>query len=276
MKSLQGLLFTSVMLVVSTVGKAQSSETLEGRVYSDNNDVSGTHVLNTTTNRATITDANGFFDIVVRLNDTLVFSAVQYKRKEIVVSESVLESKLLLIPLEEALNELDEVVVTPYNLSGHMASDLKNLEIDPVVTASTLGLPNAHAKRWTQSERLLREASAMSVTGTTSGLGAGGAVSLNPIINGITGRTKMLKKRVKRDRAYSRTERVRAFYVDSLYTTELKIPQDKIDDFLYFCEVDADFQKVVDGHDRLKIWTFMKRKSVVYRKNYEAYEEGED
>jgi len=74
----------------------------------------------------------------------------------------------------------------------------------------------------------------------------------------------MLKNRIKRNETYARTERVREFYVDSLYTTELRIPEEKIDDFLYFCEVDTAFQSIVDTHDRLAIWEFMREKSLVY------------
>ncbi|PKA99308.1 carboxypeptidase-like protein [Flavobacteriaceae bacterium MAR_2009_75] len=229
---------------------------LEGRVYSKDGDVAATHVLNTTTQKATITDINGFFSIVVNLNDTLVFSAVQYKRKEVLVTLSVLESKLLMVPLEEALTELEEVVVMPYNLSGDVNRDLSRLTIEPVVTASTLGLPNAYAVFPSQAERLLNEA--------TTG---GGIIPLNPVLNAITGRTKMLKSRVARNEAYNRTQRVRSFYADSLYVSRFKIPQEKIDDFMYFCEVDPRFQATVDTHDRLKIWEFMRRKSISYRKN---------
>ncbi|MGS0526720.1 hypothetical protein ACU8V7_17705 [Zobellia nedashkovskayae] len=82
----------------------------------------------------------------------------------------------------------------------------------------------------------------------------------------------MLKARVKRNNTYARTQRVREFYADSLYTAELKIPQDKIEVFMYFCEVDAAFQQIVDTHDRIKIWGYMKKKSVVYLKNYEGEE----
>ena len=233
---------------------------LEGRVYSKDGDVAATHVLNTTTKKATITDIDGFFDIAVKLNDTLVFSAVQYKRKEIVISMGILESKFLMIPLEEALTELDEVIVMPYSLSGHIASDLQTLQIEPVVTASTLGLPNAFVVPMGKAERELRAATANPY------------MSLDPLINTITGRKKMLKARVKRNEKYERTQRVREFYVDSLYTVELKIAQDKIDDFLYFCEVDSAFQQIVDTHDRLRIWDFMKRKSVIYRRNHREEE----
>lgn len=230
---------------------------LEGRVYSKDGDVAATHVLNVTTKRATITDLKGFFSIPVKLNDTLVFSAVQFKRKEIVVTASVLESKLLLVPLEDALTELDEVVVMPYNLTGDMTRDMNRLETEPVVTASTLGLPNAYVKVPTKAERELYAATANPI------------MSLDPLINAITGRTKMLKKRVARNKKQERTERVRAFYVDSIFRTDLKIPERMIDDFMYFCEVDTTFQSVVDTHDRLKIWEFMRKKSQVYRENNE-------
>lgn len=250
--------FLLVFLCGSGILTAQSGlqKDLEGRVYSNDGDVAATHVLNTTTQRATITDSNGFFSISVHVNDTLVFSAVQFKKKQIVVTPSIFESKMLSVPLDDALTELDEVVVTPYNLSGDIAKDLMTLEIEPVVTASTLGLPNAYVRVPTKAERELFEA--------TSG---GGLVPITPILNAISGRTKMLKERIARNNLYDRTGRVREYYADSLYQTKLKIPETRIDDFFYFCEVDPVFQSVVDTQDLFKIWDYLEGRSFVYRKN---------
>ena len=232
------------------------SKKIEGKVYSKGGDVTATHVLNTTSKKATITDSNGFFSIMAKLNDTLVFSAVQFKKKMVVVTVNVLESKLLYVPLEEALTQLDEVIVMPYNLSGDMTKDLARMQIEPIVTASTLGLPNAYVIPPTKAERELNEA--------TTG---GGIIPLNPVLNAISGRTKMLKNRIARNEKYERTLRVRAFYADSLYQKEFKIPEDNIANFMYFCEVDPDFQAIVDSHDRFRIWEFMRKKSLVYREN---------
>ena len=242
------------------MGTTLSAQTLftkqiEGKVYSESGDVAATHVLNITSDKASITDIDGFFSITAKLNDTLVFSAIQFKKKTMVVTQSVLESKLLYVPLVDAITELDEVIVMPYNLSGDMTTDLDRMVIDPVVTASTLSLPNAYVKIPTQAERELFAATANPF------------MSFDPLINAITGRTKMLKERIARNKKYQRTQRVRAFYVDSLYRTEFKIPENKIDDFMYFCEVDPDFQTVVDSHDRFKIWEFMRGKSMTYRAN---------
>ncbi|MEB8330585.1 carboxypeptidase-like regulatory domain-containing protein [Flavobacteriaceae bacterium KMM 6897] len=241
---------------VSVGAQSFFSKELEGRVLNESGDVAATHVMNTTTNRATITSVEGFFKIAAHLNDTLVFSAVQFKKKEVVVTQSILQSKSLFITMEDALTELDEVVVRPFYLSGDISKDLESLETEPVVTASTLGLPNAYVIPMTQTERILNEA--------TTG---GGIVPLNPILNGISGRTKMLKKRLEIEEKYARTDRVRAFFLDSLYVQNLKIPITKIDDFMYFCEADIAFSSLVDTHDRLKIWSFFRKKSIVYREN---------
>ncbi|NAS14121.1 carboxypeptidase-like regulatory domain-containing protein [Poritiphilus flavus] len=251
-------LFLLLFLLTSIPALAQNEfrRSLEGSVRHQGKIIQDVHVMNITSNKATITDANGNFSISVRLNDTIRFSAVQYKKKQLVITASILESKGMVVSLEQFVNELDEVVVRPYDLSGDIARDMQNLKTDPVVTASTLGLPNAYARDWTQSERMLNEA--------TTG---GGIVPLNPILNAITGRTKMLKKRLARDEIYARTGRVRNFYVDSLFVQELLIPKEKIEDFMYYCEVDSSFSGVVDTHDRLKIWEFLKKKSTAYRKN---------
>lgn len=240
---------------VFTFAQIGEFKKMEGRVYSDDGDVAATHVLNLTSQRASITDEYGYFSIPVKLYDTLEFSAVQYKKKIIVISTAIFESKLISVGLEDALTELDEVTVTPYNLSGNLLADLPTLDLDPIVTASTLGLPNAYVKIPTKAERELQAATKNPI------------MSVDALLNSISGRTKMLKKRVERNKLYDRTERVREFYADSVYQKQLLIPIDKIDDFLYYCEVDPRFQKVVDTHSELEIWEYLRQKSILYRAN---------
>lgn len=237
------------------------SKNLEGRVFSKDGDVAATHVLNKTTNKATITDIDGFFSIQVHLNDTLLFSAVQFKKKQLIITSEIQHQKVLQVLLEDVVNELDEVTVTPYNLTGNINQDLDIIKTESIVTAHTIGLPNAYARVPSKAERELFEA--------TSG---GGILPLNPILNGISGRTKMLKDRFKRNNLYERTQRVKAFYPDSLFNTKLKVPKENIDDFLYFCEIDPDFQTVVDSYDRLSIWEFLRMKSVAYIANNKSTE----
>ncbi len=238
---------------------AQPTKYLEGRVFSKDGDVAGTHVINSTTQRATITDVNGFFTIQAKLNDTLVFSAVQYRRKLLPVNAAILESRLLNVYLEEGEIKLDEVLVMPYNLSGDLSKDVDSLKVGSIITASSLGLPNADVKPPTQSERKLYTARTWDIKVIS--------VKLDPLINYFSGRTKILNERVAREAAYDNFQNIRNFYVDSLFMHGLLIPQHKIDDFMYYCEVDSAFQTLVDSHNRLKIWEYMRKKSLFYREN---------
>lgn len=234
----------------------QTLKALSGRVIAGDKSVSDVHVMNTTLGRATITNEQGQFEISAHIQDTLYFSAIQFKRKAIVISPEIWEAKWLLVPLEEFVNELDEVVLRPFDLSGDLSRDMGTINTDDVVSATILGLPNPYHRPPTQAERKLFEA--------TTG---GGIVPLNPILNAITGRTRYLKRILKTERQYARTNRVRAFYADSLFVSDLHIPLVHIDDFMYYCEVDPSFNGLVDSRDRLKIWEFLKLKSELYRRN---------
>lgn len=216
----------------------------------------GVTIQNSTARRATITDFDGNFSIQVSEGDTLVFSAIQFKRKVLPVSRALMGSPFLQIPMEEFVNELQEVTVKPFGLSGDIEKDLSGLQLDKDVSAEALGLPNAEVKIITQSERKLYEA--------TTGAGI---VPLNPILNAITGRTRMLKNRIKIDRKYERTLKVQRDFADSIFLAEFKIPKTKMDDFMYFCEVDDEFQRLVSERDQLKIWSYLLDRSKLYRKN---------
>jgi hypothetical protein len=251
------LLFSNCCLV-----NAQRTKDLTGKVTANGEDVTGVVVKNITTENATITNDEGLFEIPVHLNDTLIFLAVQYKNKVLPVASEIFNTDFVTVPLVDFVNELDEVVVSPYNLSGAIDKDIQNLTLEKDVSAEALGLPNSNVKIITQSERKLQEAS----KGMYS-LKAPLAVNINPIINAITGRTKMLKKRVAVDKKYTQTQAAQASFEVIFFTQTLKIPEGNIDDFMYYCEVDTAFQKTIETGDQLKLWEFLRVKSLEYRKN---------
>ncbi|GGG52853.1 hypothetical protein GCM10011414_23120 [Croceivirga lutea] len=246
-----------------TVSFSQQNPTkiVNGRVDAAGEDVTGIAVQNISSEKAAITNFEGKFSIEVAVGDTLVFSAVQLRRKTLPVSKEIYQLSFVIVPMQPFVNELREVVVQPYNLTGNLGTDMQQLNVKPV-TAESLGLPNAEAKIPTQSERQLQEAATGMYT-----LRNPLRVGLNPIINAISGRTKMLKKRVALEKKSAQTLAVQNAIIDSLFLAELKIPKDRINDFMYYCEVDQQFQSLVRLEDELKLWEFLMYKSKLYREN---------
>lgn len=234
----------------------------KGRVVSSAQDLGAISVQNTSRGYATITNNEGFFEIRAQENDSLFFSGVSFKKKIFVVTAAHLSQQLVYVPLEEKIVVLDEVVLMPYNLTGDLTSDANSLGAQKVYTASTLGLPNANVKPLMQSERLLREASMPKFN-----IGMLTAIPFTPLVNAITGRTKMLKKRVARDKRYLLSEQMRTFFPDSLYVQKLGIKEEKIADFFYFCETDDTFLNIAKTENLILIWDFLREKSVLYNEN---------
>jgi len=241
-----------------------STKVLKGKVTANGEDVTGVVVRNINTKNATITDEKGLFEIPVRVNDTLIFLAVQFKNRVLPIASDIFKTSYVTVPLEDFVNELDEVVISPYNLSGTIDKDIQNLKLEKDVSAEALGLPNAEVKIVTQSERKFYDADHGKFFYYYV---VGAAINVNKILNRISGRTKMLKERIEIDKKYAQTQRVEDAFVDSLFIDALKIPTNHFSDFMYFCEVDTAFTSLVITEDQLKVWEFLIKKSKVYRKN---------
>ena len=244
MNKLLWVLFLFPMLVFS-------QKLLSGKVI-NSEEKEWIHVFNKTYNKYTITDHQGEFKIPVRFNDTLVFSAIQFKLKEIVVSKEIINNMLLSVLLEEQVNELDAVYIKP-NLSGDLLADAKRIKTTNVVTAKTLGLPNSHVIPPTQSERKL-------YTATHTG---GGIIPVETIINAISGRTKMLKNLVKLEQK-TVVEDVVYEGFNQIMLDDFKIPEDKLFDFLYYASADELFTQIVKTNSNIIIYDFIKAKSKTY------------
>ncbi|WP_289061838.1 carboxypeptidase-like regulatory domain-containing protein [uncultured Zobellia sp.] len=272
MKPLQKLVFVSVITVVANTSCAQETISLNGRVFSENEEVMATHVLNTSSNKATITDADGFFDIDVQLNDTLVFSAIQFKRKEVVVTKSILESKLLVVPLQQVLNQLEEVVVMPYNLTGDMSRDLNRIPVGPVITGFSLGLENRKARL--RPRGVGEKLQLVKYLDLVSGYDT---ITFKPklfydlktvkLYNDLSGRTKELKRYATLENENKQLEEIRLFFTDFVFIETLKIPEHQIPDFLNYCMVDADFKELANANEMAALYELLESKGQLYRKN---------
>ncbi|WP_420602515.1 hypothetical protein [Flagellimonas sp.] len=246
---------------MSGIAIAQESKILKGRVVGKEKDVTGIVVQNVTSKRSTITVENGEFSISVKPNDTLLFSAVHFKRKMLHVNEDIFNTSFVTVFLEEFVNELNEVVVTPYNLSGDLNQDLGNLQLEKDVSAEALELPNANVRIITQSENKLHDAD----HGKFIYFYGAFSINVNKILNRLSGRTKMLKKRVLLDKEYAKVKEVEESFSDSVMANFLKIPKDKFYDFIYYCQMDTKFENLSNSQDKLLLWQFLLLKSKAYR-----------
>jgi len=250
-----------VLVFLSFFVHSQSTE-IYGRVGSKTN-IENIHVINITAQVFTITDKKGLFTITTKLNDTLKFSSVQHKLREVIISNEIISNKVIFVKLTEQINELDEVFVGKV-LTGDLLSDIKNTEGEPPINFYDVGITGYTGKPATQSERRLSEAGEFKPK-MLLGL-IGGGLPLNPILNGLSGRTNMLKNRVEIEEKEMLLQVIKSrlskdFFVSNPLKEVLKM------DFFYFCADDENFLKHCKNQSDFKILIFLRMKYKKYLDN---------
>ena len=92
-------------------GQSLTRKTIHGQVINDSVNVENVVVFNVNSKTGILTEAQGAFSILVKVNDTLVFSSLAFKSKKIVVTEKELSAPIVRVKLEAFENQLSEVVV---------------------------------------------------------------------------------------------------------------------------------------------------------------------
>lgn len=242
--------FFLLLFLFSAEISAQNKD-ISGKIMASSNLV-GIHVINKTASKFTITNNLGEFIIPVKLNDTIIVSSVQYITKEILMTEIIMQAKVVRIYLEDNVNELDEVVVGRV-LTGNLMSDIENSDVKRDLNFYDLGIPGYTGPKKTQSERRLYEAKS-----------GGGIIPLNPLINWISGRTKYLEEQIKREELEIAIIEVKAkfsklIFEDDTFNVSLQ------NEYFYFCGDDPKFIEITDLGIDIKTLEFLKSKLVDFK-----------
>jgi len=265
MLNVRYLLYTLILLSFQN----NFSQTIEinGVVESFVN-VENIHIVNKNENEYAITNKLGEFNIKAKINDTLVFSSIQHFKKSVIVTNSIITLKTLKVVLIEKINNLDEVTVGKI-LSGNLLEDIKNTEGKAPINFYDVGIPGYTGKIATQSERRLSEASGFNPSLNGNSMGSGGSVSILPVINAITGRTKMLKNRVKLEEKEALIQHIKV-KLSKDFLESNPLDEDLIMDFFYFCSDDENFLERCKNQTDFNILVFLKMKYEQYQANMKS------
>ena len=252
-----------LIALTSCIGFGQENKTLlNGRAKSNKNDVSNILIINLNSKKSTITDSLGLFTIEVKLRDSLRITAVQYLTQEIIITDTIFNENILILNLVDNVINLEEVTVTPYNLTGKIDLDIERLGIKPVVTSSTLGLQNANIDPMTQSERLLLEADRGQYVYY---YGIAIVINTHKVMNKLSGRTKSFEEMVARDENMKLEKEIITKFSKETISDGLDIPLKDIDGFLTYCLSQNDFSALSQSDNSEQIWEYLKGKSIEFK-----------
>lgn len=191
------------------------------------------HVINLNKVVGTITNAKGEFSINASVNDTLYFSYLGFKSQKIRVTNDMFKFKNTKIALTELAYALEEVVVKPYELTGYLEIDVKNLPINTSYQYSISGLPTSY------------EAGSKNPSAVTKVLGS----ILNPadLLRNLFGKRPNQMKKLRQIKEDEDIRDLLASKFDRETLTELlQIDEFDINDILSNCNYSTSFIKTAN------------------------------
>ena len=228
MKIKYTLQFIILLLVQVTFGQTNIIKEIRRKITADSVAVDRITIVNVSTEKATVSDVNGFFTIPVKEGDVLVFTAVN------------LEGLRRKINKQDMLQEVISVLIIPKSIV------LKEVVVnESAISAESLGIIPYGQKKYSAAERKLYTA--------TSGGGIDG------LLNTISGRKAMLKKEIIIEKKEQLLARIDVLFEDKYYTETLRIPEDYIKGFQYYCVDDAAFANALrDKNKTLVMYLIVK------------------
>ena len=244
-KNIFFLLFIFLLSNISVSAQNDYRTWIRGKVIYKNVNVPNANVINNTSQKATITNNDGEFEIEVKLNDKLIFSSVQYQITELNITKNILQKNRILIDVNEKVTELDQVVVTPENKEKFL--DLKEEEF------------KQYDYSFDKSSR---------VTNVINEQG-----KLKDGLNFIN-IYKLISNSLKKDKnideinfKYNPSDLIREFYDDIFFTKNLSIPKEKINEFLLYCNDNFPDRVLLKKDNEFKLIEFLVKQSKKFNKS---------
>lgn len=101
------------------------------------------HVLNLNLIEGTTTDSKGNFEIPAKVNDTLYFSYLGYKSLKVAVTNDMIKFGNSKFQITQLAYALEEIILRPYQLTGYLDIDVKNVPINSAGRYRIPGLASA-------------------------------------------------------------------------------------------------------------------------------------
>jgi len=211
---------------------SQNDSIIKGKIIVETSDNDGITIVNISNKTNTISANGGYFKIKAKVNDTIMFSAIHLVAKKHIVTKKDFGNDLLFIRLEIYTRHIKEIMVTN-------SDD---------INAESLGLVPKGQKQYTPAERRLKTA------GDWSGTGIDGALlSLDPLINGITGRTKRLKAELEVERKEFLQDKINANFDSEFIINQLHIPEEYVEGYVFYIVEDPELRAAAKAKNKTLI-----------------------
>lgn len=243
MNKLLRIILILTALPFCMVAQQTERKILKGKVTATVSNLEGIYVINLNSEKSTTTERSGYFNIPVTVGDSLMLSSIQFKGIKVVITELDLKKELFFVKMHPLMTQLEEVTVFQY----------KN------INAVALGIIPKGQKSYTPAERRLRTA-----TGLDARIGLNTSITIDPLLNLLSGRTAELLKNIEVERKEFLLQKIQNQFEKDYFISKLKIPEEYVKGFQYYIVENDRFVTLMNSKNNTMTTFFMGELAVAY------------
>ncbi|CAM4223094.1 hypothetical protein [Gillisia hiemivivida] len=248
------LLFTVTPLL------GQENTQLKGTVSAPFLEEASIHIINTTQKTGTVNSDSGSFQILVRENDELLFSSIQYKNITVVITSEIIKSGFLEVALTEDVNVLAEVNISNIALTGNINTDISNMQVLDDLPLN-YGLSDIKHMNFEAdiNDPLEAPRNRAFESNEIMGLALGGAsISIDGMFN-----RKERKFLAFVSLSKASNEELKQLFQEDFFIDILKVEKQFIDDFIFYA-IDQGLNELIKQSNKIAVTEFLIRQSRNY------------
>lgn len=260
------------VLIITQISFSQGVErkVLRGKIVADSLEVENLTVYNITSNIGAITDVDGKFSINARATDTLFIQGLSYDSKRYVLTDKDFWLPVLEIKLHIKITELNEIIITPYTLTGNLNEDTNRIQVYGEGFAK---IDAKEVKYYDDDIRLgTPENTAMPNVFAPTGVNLLGIVVGIANLVRIKGNPKNNSERVFEERrirdiqSKSFTEHIYERFSHNFFIETLKIKNEDIPMYMSFAELNVyELSPLLKAENELKLIEYLINKSTEFK-----------
>ncbi|AMC09864.1 hypothetical protein Lupro_00670 [Lutibacter profundi] len=251
-------LTTLFLAIFSTINcfTQEKRTSITGEIISVHKVVSNINILNLNTKLGSVSNNFGEFELKVAVNDTILFSSIQYQTLKILITKNIIETKKLKVHLTPLVNILNEVFLE--SLSGNLDIDIKSVPKDTFPKHNfVFKLSDLSKKLGPDIHGFLKAPNAQNMTDPIKMRSNGGATLPD---------FRMIKLRKLKSDLLKKKEfpsKIKKELGLDFFTINLKIPKERINNFIAYCEYRAIIHKYYN-HRLLEVIEILQQESKIY------------
>ena len=272
----QKISFFIIVFIFSQLAFSQNGERqiLKGRVIADSLEVENITVFNISSNIGAITDEFGIFYIKAKENDTLFFQGLSFVSQKYILTKKDFYVEELKIQLEIKTNELNEVVVSPYTLTGDLEKDMNKIKVQDPFGAIDMNVIKYYEddkiykgpKITTSPDHFAPGGSALDFKRIGKGIGKLLGIKGDPKKNVLA----VMKERELREvQSKSFSEHIKERYSHHFFVSTLKLKNESISSFLAYAELSSyELVEFLKSENELRLLEYLILKATEFKNKF--------